>query len=133
MEAIFSCAAVPDGNPHPKRVAKLKWTAEVWNVSSGVASCLGALDDITAQAEIEKLKEKTRKCEGDYQIKWISLYTTNNAQLKQIERKNPSKLSAVPPPSTPGPLRDIWKQVLAPIWPYADEVHADEGHVVATH
>ena len=63
IEAIFSCAAVPNGNPHPKRVEKLNWSTEVWNVSSGVASCLGALDAITAQAEIEQLKEKTRKCE----------------------------------------------------------------------
>ena len=65
LEAIFPCAAVPGGNPHPRRVGKLNWTAEVWNVSSGVTGCLGALDDITVQSEIEKLKEETRQCEGD--------------------------------------------------------------------
>ena len=105
LEAIFSCAAVPGENPHPRRVEKLNWTAEVWNVSSGVTGCLGALDDITAQAEIEKLKEKTRQCEGDprNQLK-ITVHnqhcTTEANWTRQSVKTDCSTL-----PSSPGPLQ----------------------------
>ena len=112
MEAICSCAAVPGGNPHPRRVEKLNWSTEVWNVSSGVSSCLGPLDDITAQVEIEKLKEKT------WHAKVITEIMENHCT--QPAMRDWSKLNVkvrqnclqVPPPSTPGSLRDIWKQVL---------------------